>query len=101
MMAAVFGKVGEFEAAKEEMSRGKDTFEANGIKDEGKKRSIFFTVVGPTVFKLIHTLVSPAKPGDTSYGDLVKLLTEHYRSTHGISQEVKGIPLCAADAGTG
>ena len=33
------------------------------------------------VFKLIHNLASPSKPGDTSCGELVKLLTEHYRPT--------------------
>ena len=38
-------------------------------------------MVGPTVFKLIHNLASPAKPGDKSYRALVKLLTEHYRPT--------------------
>ena len=33
------------------------------------------------MFKLIHNLASPAKRGDKSYGDLVKLLMEHYRPT--------------------
>ena len=33
------------------------------------------------MFKLIHNLASPAKPGDKSYRALVKLLTEHYRPT--------------------
>ena len=84
-MAVVFSKVGEFDAAKEEwpqyVERLEHFFEANAIEDEGKKRSIFLTVVGPMVFKLIHNLASPAKPGDKSYGDLVKLLTEHYRPT--------------------
>ena len=67
-MAVVFGKVGEFDAAREEwpqyVERLGHFFEANGIEDEGKKRSIFLTVVGPMVFKLIHNLVLPAKPGN-------------------------------------
>ena len=66
-MVAVFGEVGKFDAAKEEWPQYVEGlghfFEANGIEDEGKKRSIFRTVVGPTVFKLIRNLVSPAKPG--------------------------------------
>ena len=84
-MAAVFGKVGEFDVAREEwpqyVERLGHLFEANRIEDEGKKRSIFLMMVGPTVFKLIHNLASPAKPGDKSYRALVKLLTEHYRPT--------------------
>ena len=47
MMAAIFGKV---DAAKEEwpqyVERLGHFFEANGIENEGKKRSIFLTVVG-------------------------------------------------------
>ena len=62
-MAVVFGKAGEFDAAKEEWSQYVERlghfFEANGIEDEGKKRSIFLTVVGPMVFKLIHNLALP------------------------------------------
>ena len=75
----------KFDPAKEEwpqyVERLGHFFEANEIEDEGKKRSIFCTVVGPTVFKLIRNLVSPAKPGEKSYEDLVKLLTEHYKPT--------------------
>ena len=84
-MAAVFGKVREFDVAREEwpqyVERLGHFFEANRIEDEGKKTSIFLTMVGPTVFKLIPNLASPVKPGDKSYGDSVKLLTEHYRPT--------------------
>ena len=84
-MVAVFGEVGKFDVAKEEWPQYDERlghfFEANGIEDEGKKRSIFHMVVGPTVFKLIRNLVPPAKPGEKSYEDLVKLLTEHYKPT--------------------
>ena len=76
---------GVFDVAREEwpqyVERLGHFFEVNRIEDEGKKRSIFLMMVGPTVFKLIHNLASPAKPGDKSCGDSVKLLTEHYRPT--------------------
>ena len=78
--AAVFGKMEEFDEAKEDwpqyVKRLEHFIEANGIVEEGKKRSIFLTLVGPTVFKLIRSLASPARPGE-----LVKLLREHYRPT--------------------
>ena len=49
--------------------------------EEDKKRSIFLTVVGPTMFKLLRNLVSPAKPDDKTYNALVKILTDHYQPT--------------------
>ena len=82
-MAAVFGRVGEFDEAKEEwpqyVERLGHIFEANCIVEEGEQRSIFLTVIGPTVFKLLRSLVSPDKPGGKSYQDLVKVLTEHFK----------------------
>ena len=79
----MFGRVGEFDEAKEEWPQYVEWlghfFEANGITEEGKQRSIFLTVIGPTVFKLLRNLVSPEKPGDKSYQDLVKVLTEHFK----------------------
>ena len=70
----MFGKVSEFDSAKEEwpqyVERLEHFFEANKIEDEGKKRSILLRVVGPTVFKLIRNLVSPAKTEEKSYANL-------------------------------
>ena len=48
----------------------------NGIVEEGKKRSIFLTVVDLTVFRLLRNLGLPAKLGKT-YKNLVQLLTDH------------------------
>ena len=48
---------------------------------ELRMRAIFLKLVGPTDFKLIHILVSPAKPRDKSYDDLLKLLVEHNKIT--------------------
>lgn len=84
-MAVVYGKVGEFDRAKEDWLQYVEQlghlFEANRIEDEGKKRSSFLMVVGPTVFKLFRNLVSPAKPGENYHEVLVQLLTEHYKPT--------------------
>ena len=52
--------------------------DANGITDEGKKRSVFLTVIGPAAYRLLISLIAPAKPGEKGYDDLVKTLTEHY-----------------------
>ena len=36
------------------------------------------SVVGPRTFRTLRNLLAPAKPGETSYEDIVKKLTEHF-----------------------
>jgi len=52
-----------------------DTFSANGITEEDKKGAVFLFVVGPATYKLLRNLLSPAKPGEMSYEELVRILT--------------------------
>jgi len=56
-------------------------FEANGINDGDRKRSVLLAVIGPPAYKLLCNLVSPAKPGDKSYEELVHVMTEHHNPT--------------------
>lgn len=35
-------------------------------------------MIGPTTYALVKNLVSPAKPGDKSYDNLVKILQDHF-----------------------
>ena len=83
-MAAPFGRVGEFNANREEWSqyveRLGNFFEANSINDGDRKRSVFLAVIGPPAYKLLRNLVSPAKPGDKLYEELVHVLTDHHKS---------------------
>ena len=51
---------------------------ANGITDGDRQRSILLAKVGPSTHALISSLVSPAKPCDKSFKDLVTLLKKHY-----------------------
>jgi len=41
----------------------------------------FLTVIGPGPYKLLRSLISPAKPTYKTYDELVKKLTEHYSPT--------------------
>ena len=43
-------------------------------------RAILLSSVGSQTYSLIRNLLSPAKPGDKSYDDLVNLLKEHFNS---------------------
>ena len=53
-------------------------FAANEITEAARQRAVLISVVGPTTYSLMRSLVSPMKPKDKSYVDLVKLLKNHY-----------------------
>ena len=67
-MAATFGSIGEFEEGKEDWPQYVEHlthfFAANGIAEDEKKRSVFLSVIGPNAYKLLRSVISPAKPGE-------------------------------------
>lgn len=81
-MTAAFGRIGEFEPEKEDwtsyVERLGHFFHANGIDDDDKKRSVFLSVIGPSAYKLLRSLLSPEKPGDKSFKSLTETMTKHY-----------------------
>ena len=85
MVATTFGRVEEFDANREEWSQYVERlghfFEANGINDRDRKRSVFLAVIDQPACKLLCKLVSPAKPGDKLYEELVHVMTEHHNPT--------------------
>ena len=84
-MAATFGKVEEFDSGKEAwqqyVERLGHFFAANGITEAEKKRAVFLSVIGPAAYKLLRNLVSPEKPGEKAYADLVEVLSKHFKPT--------------------
>ena len=48
---------------------------------EGRRKLFFLSVVGAGTYKVLRNIVSPAKPGDKSYADLVKALSQHFKPT--------------------
>ena len=85
MAVATLRKVGEFDSSKEDwpqyVERMGHFFVANDINTAEKKWAMFLAVVGPVTYKLLHNLLSPAKPGDKTYQELVATLTKHYSPT--------------------
>ena len=88
VMAAVLGKVNVFDPEHEEwpqyVERLDQFFEANDLTGDDKatkRHATFLTVIGPGPYKLLCSLISPAKPTDKTYSELVKKLTEHYSPT--------------------
>ena len=76
------GTVGVFDPALEEWSEYSERlvhyFMANDIVSDVKKRAIFLTVVGPTAYHLLKTLVSPKKLDEFEFSELVELAMLHY-----------------------
>ena len=84
-MSSLLGRIDEFDSTKEDwpqyVERVDHFFAANGITDADKKKSAFLAVIGPTTYTLARNLVSPAKPGEKSYDELVKALKDHFNPT--------------------
>ncbi|XP_036071205.1 uncharacterized protein LOC118597883 [Oryzias melastigma] len=53
-------------------------FVANGINDADKKRAVLLSSVGAQTYALMRNLLSPVKPGERSYQELVNLLKDHF-----------------------
>ena len=81
-MAGVLGRLHEFDATLEPweqyVERLGHFLDANGITNIDKKRSVLLSAIGPAPYKLLTSLLSPQKPGEKSYKELVTLSTEHY-----------------------
>ncbi len=76
----LLGTLDEFDSSEEDwpkyIERVDHFFTANGIDDAGKKKSAFLST-----YATVRNLVSPAKPGDKSYDQLVTILTDHFNPT--------------------
>ena len=82
MAAPLFGNVGEFLEGKEEWTQYEERlthfFDANGIDEEAKKRSILLSMIGPAAYKLLRDLITPKKPAELSYKELVEAMSKHH-----------------------
>lgn len=80
-MSALIGNIGTFDESVEQRSSYTERFEyfvlANGIKAEIVVPT-FLTVMGGKTFNLLRSLVTPEKPGDKSYDEIVATLKGHY-----------------------
>ncbi|PIK47184.1 hypothetical protein BSL78_15954 [Apostichopus japonicus] len=78
---AVFGHVGVFDEKLELFADYADRCDAfiaaNDVAEE-KRANFFLAVVGVIAYRLLKDLCSPNLPNTKSYGDLKKLLQDHY-----------------------
>ena len=80
---ATHGSVGEFAPGKETWlsyaERLEQYFLANDVQAQEKKRAILLSVCGASTYQLIRNLVSPQKPSEKTFDELVKLVQEHHQ----------------------
>ena len=81
----LLGRVEEFDDSKEDwpqyVERVRHFFVANGIKEAERMRATFLSLLGSATYKTLRNLMSPDKPGDKSYEELVKVLSKHFKPT--------------------
>ena len=75
---ATLGKLTEYDPEQEEwgsyVERLEFFFTANDITDAEKKKAILLSSSGSKTYKLFRGLTAPAKPGDMTFAELVKLM---------------------------
>ena len=81
MAHGLIGHIGEFHSDSEDWISYSERLElyfvANGIEDATKRQAILLSVCGPSTYQLIRDLLSPTKPTDKSFAELVTLVKEH------------------------
>jgi hypothetical protein len=79
---AQHGSVGPFDQGKEDWTayteRLEQYFAANDVKDTTKQRAILLSACGARTYQVIRNLTAPGKPTEHSFGDLVKLVKNHF-----------------------
>ena len=79
---ASISTIGPFTTVEEDFetycSRVELFFLANSIED-AKKVPAFLTLIGPKVFALSKSLLSPKEPAACKYGEIVEALKKHYK----------------------
>ena len=62
-------------------------FKANEIDTEDKKKSIMLSSCGSKTYKLFRSLLTPVKPGDTSWEDLKEIMENHQNPKPSVTVE--------------
>ena len=81
-MATLFGHINEFNPEKEDWiqyaERLEHFFTANSIDEPNKKKAMLLTVIGPTAYRLMRSLVAPQKLDEKTFKELVDAMKDHY-----------------------
>ncbi len=79
---ASIGRLDDFNPDTEEwtqyVERMKFYFIANDITSAAKQKATFLVVMGPSTYKLLRSLIAPAKAEDKPLDELTKVLQDHF-----------------------
>ena len=79
---AVHGQLSAFNSTEDDWQsyteRLEFYFTANNIEDAEKRRAILLSVCGAATYKRIKSLISPSKPTEKSFDEIVQLMSDHY-----------------------
>ena len=87
ILIATHGRLGEFNSSQEDwesyVERLELYFAANDVseRDGDKRRAIFLSTCGAPTYRLIKSLLAPAKPTAVDFKDIVAQMTAHYHPT--------------------
>ena len=82
-MGTTFGKLEEFDTATGEdwieyIERMEYYFQAHRITEEDVKRAVLISTMGGKAYKLMCNIISPAKPKDKLFEQLVKIMIKKF-----------------------
>ena len=82
IMAAYVGTISEFSSTQESwtvyVERLVQYLAANKIEEPDQQRAILLSVCGPATYRLIRNLVSPKKPQEFKFAEIVELVQKHH-----------------------
>ena len=80
---ATHGTVGEFQPSQEDwtsyVERLQQYFTANDVIAAEKQRAILLSAVGASTYRLIRSLLAPAKPTDHPFKEIVAAVQAHHQ----------------------
>ena len=80
-MATPLGNLTEYDPGREDWTayteRLQQFFIAYDIENENKQRAVLLSVCGSSTYQLIKNLISPEKPTDKTYAEIVQIMKDH------------------------
>lgn len=77
-----FGCINAYDSGTESWSqyteRLQQFFIANNIAEDDRQRAIFLTIIGPSTYGLLKSLLSPTLPTDRTLAQLIAVLDQHF-----------------------
>ena len=82
MATGTLGRIEEYDGTSDwdqYVERLGNFFLANDIKDAAKQQAVFLSVIGSSTYKILRNLLTPAKPADKTFAELVSVFSRHYK----------------------